>query len=123
MIRFLKGRIKSLGHALDGLRLLPSAGPNMWINFMAVSAVTAVGFALSITATEWAMLVVCFIVVIAVETINTALERLADHLHPEQHPEIGKAKDLMAAASLVAAMGAAIVGFLILGKYLLALYA
>lgn len=122
MLGYLKGRIKSLKHALDGLRLLPGAGPNMWISFMAASAVTAAGFALGINAMEWSVIIICFVVVFAVETINTALERLADHLHPDRHPEIGKAKDLMAAASLIAAIGSAIIGCLILGRYLLALF-
>lgn len=122
MVNYLKGRMRSLGHALDGLRLLPAAGPNMWINFTAVAAVSAAGFALRISATEWALVILCFVVVIAAEIINTAFERLADRLHPGQHPEIGRAKDLMAAASLVLVIGSAIVGWLVFGRHLLALF-
>jgi diacylglycerol kinase len=42
--------------------------------------------------------------------LNSALEALADHLHPDQHPQIGVAKDLAAAAVLIASMVAAAVG-------------
>jgi undecaprenol kinase len=41
---------------------------------------------------------------------NTALEHLADHLHPETHPQIQIVKDCAAAAVLVAACTAVGVG-------------
>ena len=44
--------------------------------------------------------------VIAAELINTALEQLADHLHPEQHPRIKIVKDCAAAAVLILSAGA-----------------
>ena len=44
--------------------------------------------------------------VIATELINTALEHLADHLHPEQHPRIKIVKDCAAAAVLILSIGA-----------------
>jgi diacylglycerol kinase (ATP) len=44
--------------------------------------------------------------VIAAELINTALEHLADHLHPEQHPRIKIVKDCAAAAVLILSIGA-----------------
>lgn len=50
--------------------------------------------------------------VLAVELLNTALEHLADRLHPEQHPSIGIAKDCAAAAVLVTSIVAAIIGTL-----------
>ncbi len=50
--------------------------------------------------------------VLAVELLNTALEHLADRLHPEQHPAIGVAKDCAAAAVLVTSITAAIIGAL-----------
>jgi diacylglycerol kinase (ATP) len=46
------------------------------------------------------------VLVLAVELVNTAIEGLADHLHPEQHPSIKVVKDCAAAAVLVAALGA-----------------
>ncbi|ACC76510.1 diacylglycerol kinase [Paraburkholderia caribensis] len=52
--------------------------------------------------------------VLAAELFNTALERLADHLHPEHHPAIGAAKDCAAGAVLLVCAGAALVGILTL---------
>jgi diacylglycerol kinase (ATP) len=54
----------------------------------------------------WALIVIAIAGVFAAELINTALEALADHLHPEQHPRIKLAKDCAAAAVLVASLAA-----------------
>jgi diacylglycerol kinase (ATP) len=44
--------------------------------------------------------------VLAGEIFNTAIEVLADHLHPEQHPAIRAVKDCAAGAVLVASIAA-----------------
>lgn len=45
----------------------------------------------------------------AFEALNSAPERLIDHLHPEIHPEIGIVKDMAAGAVLLLSGGAVIV--------------
>ena len=54
----------------------------------------------------WGLCGVMVSLVIAAELINTALEHLADHLHPEQHPRIKIVKDCAAAAVLILSIGA-----------------
>jgi undecaprenol kinase len=54
----------------------------------------------------WALVALCVASVIAAELINTAIEHLADHLHPDQHPGIRRVKDCAAAAVLVTSAGA-----------------
>lgn len=54
----------------------------------------------------WAIVALSSSAVISAELFNTALEHLADHLHPENHPQIQIVKDCAAAAVLVAACGA-----------------
>jgi diacylglycerol kinase (ATP) len=70
------------------------------------------------TAIEFVGLVLCFAVVIAAELFNTTLEVLIDYAWPEHHPMIGRAKDVAAAAVLVAAGGAALVGALLFARHL-----
>jgi diacylglycerol kinase (ATP) len=60
-------------------------------------------------AVWWALVVLISCSVIAAELFNTALEHLADHLHPEQHAQIRAVKDCAAAAVLVLAIGALLV--------------
>jgi len=54
----------------------------------------------------WALCGLASAGVIAAELLNTAIEELADHLHPELHPRIRLVKDCAAAAVLVAVLGA-----------------
>jgi len=54
----------------------------------------------------WALLALTSALVMATELINTALEHLVDHLHPEVHPRIRIVKDCAAGAVLIASLGA-----------------
>jgi undecaprenol kinase len=58
----------------------------------------------------WALSLLASAAVISTELVNTAIEHLADHLHPEIHPSIRIVKDCAAAAVLVAVGGALCVG-------------
>jgi undecaprenol kinase len=54
----------------------------------------------------WVVMILTATIVMAAELLNTAIEHLADHLHPERHPQIRIVKDCAAAAVLVASVGA-----------------
>ncbi len=56
----------------------------------------------------WAAVALTVALVLALELLNGALEGIIDLLHPDRHPEVGVAKDMLAGAVLVAA-GAALV--------------
>jgi undecaprenol kinase len=78
-----------------------------------LAAMAAVVLALLRPPVVWvALCVVSGAVVLAAELLNTALEHLADRLHPEQHPTIRAAKDCAAAAVLVASIAAVVIGIL-----------
>ena len=54
----------------------------------------------------WALVLLASALVVAAELLNTALEELADHLSPTEHPRIRLVKDCAAGAVLVAVLGA-----------------
>jgi len=54
----------------------------------------------------WALVILAGSAVLSAELFNTAVERLADHLHPDLHPEIRVVKDCAAGGVLVSALGA-----------------
>ena len=58
----------------------------------------------------WALVMLASAGVFAAELVNTAIEHLADHLHPDVHPQIGVVKDCAAAAVLITVLGAMGVG-------------
>jgi diacylglycerol kinase len=77
--------------------------------------VIALGLWLRLESVDWAILVLAMMVVWVAEFINTALEALVDLTAPQENSKAKIAKDVAAAAVLVAAAGAVIVGLIILG--------
>ena len=75
----------------------------------------ALAFWLGIGRLEWAILVLTTMAVWMAEFANTALEAMVDLVSPDYHPLAKAAKDVAAAAVLVGALGAVIIGLLVLG--------
>lgn len=113
----LTQRWHSLRYALAGLRTLLLTQHNARIHAVAAVLVVVAGLYLGLSRTEWLWLVVAITLVWTAETFNTALEFLADAVTQELHPLIRQAKDLAAAAVLIAAIGALLIGALIFGPY------
>jgi len=91
--------------------------PNARIHLVAAIFVILIGFLLKITPLEWIAILFAIGFVFAMEMVNTALENLCDFVSPEKHEMIKKIKDLSAAAVLVSAIVAAVIGFLVFFKY------
>ncbi len=70
---------------------------------------------LRLPAHDWAMLVLTTAMVFAAEFMNTAIEAVVDLASPDKHPLAKIGKDVGAAAVLVAALAAILIGLLILG--------
>ena len=113
MDKFLIQRLKSLAYALQGVACLVRTQPNARLHLLAAVLVCAAGVYLGLRRAEWLWVAVAITLVWSAEAFNTALEQLADALHPQQHPGIGRAKDMAAAAVLIAALGAAVIGALV----------
>jgi len=61
----------------------------------------------------WALTGIMIALVLAAELVNSALELLSDHLHPDEHPRIRVVKDMAAGAVLLLSMGAIWIGGLL----------
>jgi diacylglycerol kinase len=119
---WLKRRLQSFTYAARGvwhLRLEPNARVHAFATF----AVLIAAVVSRLSPLEWALVVFAIALVFAAEALNTALEHLADATVPERHPLVGAAKDLAAGAVLICALGAAVVGVLVLGPHLLVIAA
>ncbi len=111
----LLGRLRSVQHALHGLGVMLRGQHNAWIHAAATVAVVTAGVVLRKDAEDWRWIIVAVVAVWIAEALNTALELLADATAPQRHPLIGQAKDVAAGAVLLAALGAAVIGVLVLG--------
>jgi diacylglycerol kinase (ATP) len=114
-------RIRSIGYALAGIATMLRTQHNAWLHLAATVAVVLAALLLGVTAGEWAALILAIVIVWSAEALNTAFERLCDVAHPDFHPLVKQAKDVAAAAVLIAGVGAAAVGLLIFGPRLIAL--
>ena len=111
----VRRRIASFGYALEGWWHVLRTHPNAWIHAVISLIVFAIAFWLDLSSTEWAILILTTTVVWMAEFINTALEAVVDLTMPEVHPLAKAAKDVAAAAVLVGAIGAVVIGLLIMG--------
>ena len=95
-----------LGFALEGIAFSMRSERSFRIHVAAVVVVTVVLIWLRPAPFWWAAVALSCALVLAAELVNTAIEHLADHLHPEVHPGIRCVKDCAAAAVLIASCGA-----------------
>ncbi|AYD46644.1 diacylglycerol kinase family protein [Arachidicoccus soli] len=109
----LKKRAASFRFAFQGIKTLLQSEHNAWIHLTATILVFCFGFYFKISSQEW--MTVCFAIgfVFSMEIINTAFEKLCDFVSPEKHELIKQIKDLSAAAVLIAAITAFVIGCII----------
>lgn len=105
-------RLASFTHALRGLRVFVSQ-PNARIHLLAVVIVVGMGWWLQVSRGEWLALLLAMGMVLTAEALNTALELAVDRASPEWHPLARDAKDVAAAAVLMASVCAAVVGLVV----------
>ena len=117
----LKRLLKSFIYAFRGLVKTWREEQNLQIHSMVALVVVIMGFAFGISIVEWLFLVIVISLVILMEIINSAIERVADILKPRIHDYVKEIKDIMAAAVLLASISAVIVGFIIFGSRIYAL--
>jgi diacylglycerol kinase (ATP) len=106
---FLSGRIKSVGFAVKGSLKLIGTEHSVMIQFSIGVLSVIAGFYFQIDRYEWMMQIMAFGMVLAIEGLNTAVEKIADFIHPEFHEKIGFIKDIAAGAVLFAATAVVIV--------------
>jgi diacylglycerol kinase len=114
------GRVRSFRCALKGIRVMIASQHNAWIHALATVLVVTAGIRFGLSRAEWCWIILAIVSVWTAEALNTAFEFLTDVASPAFHPLAAKAKDVAAGAVLLAALGAAAVGLLILGPHVLA---
>ena len=110
---FLTGRLKSIGFAVKGAyKLITTEHSVMVQSSVGVLSIIA-GFYFHIDRYERMFQILAFGLVLGIESLNTAVEKIADFIHPEFHHKIGFIKDIAAGAVMFAAAAAIAVLLLI----------
>ncbi len=110
---FFTGRLKSVGFAFKGAYKLITTEHSVMVQFSLTVLLIIAGFYFEISREEWMMQILAFGLVLGIESLNTAVEKIADFIHPEFHDRIGFIKDIAAGAVMFAATAAIAVGLLI----------
>ncbi|WP_343700237.1 diacylglycerol kinase family protein [Chitinophaga sp.] len=109
----VRNRLRSFRFAFNGILAFLRSEPNARIHLAATIVVVALACWLRCTLTEWILLTLAMALVWITEMLNTAIEKIMDHLSPEHHPAVKWIKDVAAGAVLAAAIAAAVTGALI----------
>ncbi|MFV5686539.1 diacylglycerol kinase family protein [Flavobacterium sp. GB2R13] len=110
---FFTGRLKSVTYAFKGALKLITTEHSIMVQFSLGILMTIAGFYFGITATQWLFQTMAIGLVMSIEGLNTAVEKIADFIHPNYHERIGFIKDIAAGAVFFAALTAIAIGLII----------
>ncbi|GAA3787715.1 diacylglycerol kinase family protein [Corallibacter vietnamensis] len=110
---FFINRLKSIGYAFKGALFLIKTESSIQVQVCIGLVMTGIGYVVGLSPTEWIAQTLTIGIIIAIEGLNTAIEEVANFIHPEHHPKIGLIKDLAAGAVFLFAIIAIIIGAII----------
>ncbi|WP_206052156.1 diacylglycerol kinase [Nonlabens xiamenensis] len=122
MSKFLIGRLKGCGYAFKGAIMLLRTEPSIQVQAILAVIMTIAGWLFHITPIEWMIQIICIGLIMSLEGMNTAIEAIADFIHPDFHVKIGRIKDLAAGAVFITAITSIVVGCFIYIPYLIELF-
>ena len=117
MKKFLRG----FEYAFQGLWHAAKTQLNFRVHLVLAVIAVLLGYALHISTAEWLWVSLCIGMVLLTELINTAIELLVDLVSPEYNEKAGRVKDMCAAAVLITAITALVIGLIIFVPKLLLL--
>ena len=112
---FFLSRVRAFHYAFQGWSYVLRTQRNAWIHSLIATIVFLLGLWLDLSLQDWAIIILTAAFVFSAEFINTALEAVVDLATSEHHPLAKIGKDVGAAAVLVAALSAILIGLLLLG--------
>jgi diacylglycerol kinase (ATP) len=108
-----KKLLNAFVQAIKGIGFAVKSERNLRFHFIAVGSVVLLGFITNISGVEWVLILTLFGLVISMEMINTAIEKLCDVVQPEKDDRIRMIKDISAGAVLWTSLISLIAGLLI----------
>lgn len=115
MKAFFESRIASFRYAFQGWFHVLKTQRNAWIHSAIATVVFLLGLWLQLPPRDWAVIILTAALVFTAEFINTSIEAVVDLASPDRHPLAKIGKDVGAAAVLVSALAAVLIGLLLLG--------
>lgn len=104
---------KSFGYALQGVSIFFRNERNGRLQVLIACCVFLAGMLLSVSMTEWLIILLFTALVVSLEMLNSALEKVCDHISLDWHPHIKVIKDMAAGAVLWASILSLLAGLII----------
>ncbi len=114
----LRRWLKSANFAIEGILHGVKTQKHLRYHFISAAIVLFTGYILGVSRTEFILISLAVIIVLSAEMLNSAVEAIVDLISPEYSEKARIAKDLAAGAVLIAAFGAAILGYIVLFPYI-----
>lgn len=114
----VKRWIKSANNAIEGILHAAQTQRHLRYHFYVAALVLLSSYVLGVTRTEFLLIALAVMAVLVAEMLNSAVEALVDLLSPDYHERARQAKDIAAGAVLITAMGAAVIGYIVLFPHL-----
>ncbi|GIN55815.1 diacylglycerol kinase [Lederbergia ruris] len=114
--------LSAFKYAIQGIQYAAKSEKNFQIHLFAGSVVIMLSFFLRLDKIEWIFMMISIFGVMALELVNSAMERAVDLATDKIHPLAKQAKDLAAAAVLIYTLMAVLIGVLILGPKMIQLF-
>ncbi|MBI4357855.1 MAG: diacylglycerol kinase family protein [Candidatus Omnitrophica bacterium] len=112
----IASRVKSFSHAFTGFKDMLLSEHNAWVHALATLLALDFAWWLEVGRAGWALIIIAIVLVWTAEAFNTVLEIMADLVVGERYSRIvRRAKDIAAAAVLIASVGAVGIGITIFG--------
>jgi len=102
-----------MGFAVNGAVKLMMTEHSVMVQFSIGILMVLAGFYFEITSTEWMLQTLAMGMVLSIEGLNTAVEKIADFIHPDYSEKIGFIKDIAAGSVFFAALTAIAIGLII----------
>ena len=106
----MKKFLYSFKYAFNGIAYAFNTQLNFKVHLMATVLAMCLGFFFQISCGEWLWIGCAIAMVVVAELFNTAIEMMVDLISPDRNPKAGAIKDVAAAAVLITAIFALIVG-------------
>ncbi len=110
-----EGKKKLIGFsfAFNGIKEIMKSERNFRIHLITTFIIVLMGLFFNIKPYEWIAICLVVSLVLILEMINSAIERIMDFLSPDRHTIVGQIKDITAGSVLVAAITSAVIGAII----------
>ncbi len=118
MKKYISKRILSFKAAFNGVYIFFKEEEHAKIHLLSAVLALVISYILHISEQDFIIIAILIVMVMVAEMLNSAIEKTVDLAQPNFHPLAGKAKDIAAAAVLLASILAFCVGIYIWSKYL-----